>query len=165
MAGSVNGTAALIAVDYRMALYLHCASHSLNLAVVKSLQITSVRNMMGVVKRVFQFLAAHPKRERALEKAISDTQPASTVRKLKDLCRTRWVQRIDAMEVFCSLHKSIVACMENICSDGPHLWSPDSLTDARSLQLAISTCDFICALVITIFYLKYLQALTLNLQA
>ena len=69
------------------------------------------------------------------------------------------------MEVFCSLHQSIVACMENICSDGPHLWSPDSLTDESGLKLAISTCDFICALVITIFCLKYLQALTSNLQA
>ena len=69
------------------------------------------------------------------------------------------------MEVFCSLHQSIVACIENICSDGPHLWSPDSLTDARGLQLAISTCDFICALVITNFYLKYRHALTSNLQA
>ena len=76
----------------------------------------------------------------------------------------RWVQRIDAIEVFCSLHQSIVACMENICSDGPHLWNPDSLTDARGLQLAISTCDFICALVITNF-LKYLQTLTSNLQS
>ena len=55
--------------------------------------------------------------------------------------------------------------MENICSDGPHLWSPDSLTDARGLQLAISTCDFICALVITDFCLKYLQVLTSNIQA
>ena len=76
----------------------------------------------------------------------------------------RWVQRINVMEVFCSLHQSIVAFMENICSDGPHLWSLDSLTDARGLQLAISTCDFICALVITNFCLKYLQALTSNLQ-
>ena len=120
MVGSVNGTAALIAVDSPLALYLHCASHCLNLAAIKSLQITSVRNMMGVVERVFQFFAAHPKQQRALEKAISDTQPASTVRKLKDLCRTRWVQRIDAMEVFCSLHQSIIACIENICSDGPY---------------------------------------------
>ena len=165
MAGSVNGTAALIAVDYPLALYLHYASHCLNLAVVKSLQITSVCNMMGVVERVFQFFAAHLKQQRALEKAISDTQPASTVRKFKDLCRTRWVQRIDAMEVFCSLHQSIIACIENICSDGPYLWSPDLLTDARSLQLAISTCDFICALVITNVCLKYLQELTSNLQA
>ena len=81
------------------------------------------------------------------------------------MCRTRWVQRIDAIQVFRSLHKSTVACMESIYNDGPGQWSADSLTDARSLQLAISTTDFICALVITNSCLKYLQALTTNLQA
>ena len=55
--------------------------------------------------------------------------------------------------------------MEGICSDGPSLWSSASLTDARSLQLAVSTTDFICSLVITNSCLKYLQALTSNLQA
>ena len=114
MAGSVNGTAALITADYPLALYLHCASHCLNLAVVSSLQVTSVRNMMGVVGRVFQFFAAHPKRQRALKKAKADTQPASTVHKLKDLCCTRWVQHIDAMEV---LLPSSVHC----CLHGKHL--------------------------------------------
>ena len=81
MAGSVRGTAALITAQYPLALYLHCASHSLNLAVVKSLQVTSVRNMMGVVDRVSVFFAAHPKRQRALEKSIAETQPESTVSK------------------------------------------------------------------------------------
>ena len=61
MAGSVNGTAALIASDYPLAIYLHCTSHCLNLAVVKSLQITSVHNMMGVVERIFHCFAVHPK--------------------------------------------------------------------------------------------------------
>ena len=61
MAGSVNGTAALITQRYQLALYLHCAFHCLNLAVVKSLEITSVHNMMGVVGRIYQFFAAHPK--------------------------------------------------------------------------------------------------------
>ena len=75
MAGSVNGAAALITADYPLALYLHCASHYLNLAVVKLLQLTSVRNMMGIAEKVFQFFATHPKRQRALEKSISDTQP------------------------------------------------------------------------------------------
>ena len=112
MAGSVNGIAALIASDYPLAIYLHCTSHCLNLAVVTSLQITSVHNMMSIVERVFHFFAAHPKRQRALEQAILDTQPASTVHKLKDLCRTRWVQRIDTIEVFRSLHQSVVACSE-----------------------------------------------------
>ena len=165
MAGSANGTAALISADYPLAVYLHCSSHCLNLAVVKSLQVTTVRNMMGVVGRVFQFFAAHPKRQRALEKAIDEVNPESRVRKLKDLCQTRWVQRIDGMQVFCSLYQSVVACLESICSDGPRLWSPDSLTDARSLQLAITTTDFVCALVITNNCLHYLQTLTSNLQA
>ena len=60
MAGLVNGTAALVAVDYHLALYLHCASHCLNLAVVKSLQITSVCNIVGVVERVFHFFYCSP---------------------------------------------------------------------------------------------------------
>ena len=76
MAGLVNGIAALIAAQYPLALYSHCVSHCLNLAVVKSLQVTSVCNMMGVVDK------------------------------------------------------------ESICNDGPCLWTSDSVTDARTLQLA-----------------------------
>ena len=55
--------------------------------------------------------------------------------------------------------------MEGICNDGPWLWSPDALTDARSLQLAMTTTDFICAVVITYACLNHLQALTSSLQA
>ena len=44
-------------------------------------------------------------------------------------------------------------------------WTSDSATDARTLQLAITTTDFLSTLVITNFCLKYLQALTSNLQA
>ncbi len=145
MAGSVNGTAALISKQYPLALYLHCASHCLNLAVVKSLQITSIRNMMGVLERVYQFFSAHPKRQTALEKAISDSQPDSTVHKLKDMCRTRWVQRIDALQVFQYLHISTVTCMENICNDGPRKWSADSLTDARSTTSHINHRLYLCS--------------------
>ena len=158
MAGSVNGTAALIRAEYPLAIYLHCASHCLNLAVVKSLEVTSVRNMMGVVGRVYQFFAAHPKRQRAFEKAITDCQPSSTSQKLKDMCRTRWIQRIDAADVVKRLFLSIVDCLEHICNDGPGSWSTDSLTDARGLHLAITTTEFVSALVITNSCLKYIQA-------
>ena len=104
MAGRIRGTAALISAQYPLTLYLHCASHALILAVVKSLEVTSVRNMIGVVHRVSTFFSAHPKRQRALESAIAQNQPESAVSKLKDLCRTRWVQRIDALNVFQSLN-------------------------------------------------------------
>ena len=115
MAGSVNSTAALIQNEYPLAIYLHCASHCLNLAVVKSCEVTSVRNMMGVVGRVHQFFPAHLKRQKAFEKAVSERQPSSTSQTLKDMCRTRWIQRIDAADVFKRLCLSIVDCLENIC--------------------------------------------------
>ena len=132
---------------------------------VKSLEVTSVRNMMGVVGRVYQFFTAHPKRQGAFEKAITDCQPSSTSQKLKDMCRTRWIQRIDAANAFKCLFLSIVDCFEHICNDGPRLWSADSLTDARGLHLAITTTEFVSALVITNSCLKYIQALTSSLQA
>ena len=98
MAGSIKGTAAIIREQYPLALYLHCSSHWLNLAVIKSLQIPNIRNMIGVMDRVYIFFDSHPKRQIALDKAITETQPTSSVTKLKSLCRTRWIQRIDAQK-------------------------------------------------------------------
>ena len=121
MSGKTNGAAAIISSSYPLALYLHCASHSLNLAVVKSLDIPCVRNMIGIVNKVSKFFFAHPKRQRKLEDSISITQPSSTVHKLKDLCRTRWIERIDALKRFKDLHPSIVSCFESISSEGSTL--------------------------------------------
>ena len=128
MAGCVNGIATLITNEYPQALYLHGASYCFSLAVIKSLKFTSVHNMMNVVETVYHFFVASPKLQRAFEDSISETQPSSTVHKLKDLCRTRWVQRIDALSVFCSFYQATVVCMESICNDGPGLWTADTLT-------------------------------------
>ena len=46
MTGSIRGTAALITAKYPLTLYFHCASHCFNLAVVKSLQVTSIKNIV-----------------------------------------------------------------------------------------------------------------------
>ena len=75
VAGTVRGTAAVITSQYPLALYTHCPSHCLNLAVVKSLQITSVRNMMGVIEKVYQFFAVHPKRQRVKPQLIHNHHP------------------------------------------------------------------------------------------
>lgn len=164
MSGKTKGTAARISSLYPLALYTHCASHSLNLAVVASFEEVSVRNMIGVLNRLSVFFFAHPKRQKKLEEAIQNTQPESKVTKLKDLCRTRWIERIDALNRVKCLHSSIVACFESITAEGSHMWSPDSLTDASTLLHAIVTTDFISALVITSECLHYFLGLTRSLQ-
>ena len=165
MSGKTNGAAARISSQFPLALYVHCASHCLNLTVVSSLEEVSIRNMIGVVNQVSIFFSAHPKRQKKLEEVIENTQPESSVHKLKDLCRTRWIERIDALNRFQQLHSSLVACMENIRTEGTRNWSPDSVTDASTLLLAMTTTDFISALVITTACLKYLLGLTRSLQA
>ncbi len=62
MAGKTKGTAALITGLYPDALYLHCASHCLNLVISKSCEITSIPNMLGICKKVSDFFDSHPKR-------------------------------------------------------------------------------------------------------
>ena len=129
MSGATRGAAAIISRQYLAALYFHCSSHVLNLVVVKALDVTSVRNMMGTIERAATFFFAHHKRQKALERAIESTQPDTTKRKLKDLCRTRWVQRLEALDTFQQLLPSVVACMEAILEQGSS-WSRDSLIDA-----------------------------------
>lgn len=46
MSGKTNGAAAIISSDYSLATYLHCASHTLHLAVVKSHDVQCVLFMI-----------------------------------------------------------------------------------------------------------------------
>ena len=84
---------------------------------------------------------------------------------MKDLCRTRWIEKIDALQRFQQLLPSVAACMETITSEGLREWSSDSVTDATTLLLSISTTEFLSALVIITVCLQHLIGLTRSLQA
>lgn len=51
MAGRISGVQAKIRELYPAAIYVHCASHSLNLAVSKSCEIVDVRNTLGIIEK------------------------------------------------------------------------------------------------------------------
>ena len=129
-----------------------------------SFEEVNIRNMIGVVKRLSIFFFAHPKHQKKLEEAIQNTQPESNVLKLKDLCRTRWIERIDALDCIKKLYSSIIACFENISAEVSRMWSPDSVIDASTQLLVITKTEFIIALVITNECLQYLRSLTMSLQ-
>ena len=109
MSGKTNARTSSV---YPPAIYTHCVSHCLNLAVVASFEEPSIRNMISIVNRpsAFFFALAHPKQQKKLEEAIQNTQPGSNVLKLKDLCSTRWVECIDTLDQVKHLHSSVVAC-------------------------------------------------------
>ena len=93
-----RGVAARIREKCPKAVYTHCCSHKLNLALVKAMGITAVGNMMDTADKLVRFYNFSPKRQHNLEKCIDDIQDGKTDKvKLKELCRTRWVARYDAL--------------------------------------------------------------------
>ena len=68
MSGRYKGCAAVIQQKYPLAIYSHCCSHVLNLAVVKACSLIQVQNLFGVMEKVYRFFDNHPKRQYTLNK-------------------------------------------------------------------------------------------------
>ena len=86
MAGKSKGVAARIYSQYPKALYTHCASHRLNLCVMKCCSIREVSNMMQTADKISHFFNNSPKRQVRLEEWIESTLPEQNRKKLKELC-------------------------------------------------------------------------------
>lgn len=71
MAGRLSGCAAIISESYPKALYVHCASHCLNLCIVTASKLTPVTNMWSILLDVSMFFKYSPKRQSKLEDVIS----------------------------------------------------------------------------------------------
>ena len=55
-------------------------------------------------------------RQRLLDKTMEVSNPAPKAKKLKDECRTRWIQRIDSYIVFLELLPSVHMTLQAINS-------------------------------------------------
>ena len=159
MSGRYKGCAAVIQQKYPLAIYSHCCSHVLNLAVVKACSLIQVQNLFGVMEKVYRFFDNHPKRQYTLNKFCEKSSS-----KLKSLCKTRWLQRIDAFHIFMDVFDSIVKAFDHVSSNSL-AWSRDSVLDAVSLSKAMLYFEFIINLHTVERYLSYAESLTRSLQA
>ena len=164
MAGKTRGAASRIISKYPKALYTHCAAHRLNLCVMKCCSIREVSNMMQTADRISRFFSNSPKRQLFLEGWIESVLPEENRKKLKELCRTRWVERHEAFEVFSDLFMPTVCCLEAIVYSPPSDWNRETRSDAQSLLLAMSQFSFIVALVLTQKVVAYTKGLSVKLQ-
>ena len=125
MSGKYRGAAAIIQHDYTEVLYVHCVSHVLNLCVVAACIKQPNRNMYGVVDEICLFFTYSPKRQQELQGHIENL-PVGTTGKIKlvNLCKTQWVARIEALEVFRDMLPALVSTLEVIST--AHGWSAES---------------------------------------
>ena len=132
------------------ALYTHCSCHHLNLAVVASCGEQRVRNLMTNIKEISYFFNLSVPRKNCLEDKILLYCPESLKHKLKDVCRTRWVERIEGMDVFEELfvpvYYSLLVMKEN--NDTVH-YNNETSAKAESLFKLVDDFEFIVTVVVT----------------
>ena len=168
MSGKSWGVAARIMEQYPRALYTHCSSHGLNLCIVKSTSISDVRNMMDIADKVARFFNYSPKRLLALEWHINqlhqEQAEVSKRKKLKELCKIRWVERHDAFEAFFELFNAILSCLEEMARSTLADWNRETISDAQSYVHSLTDFKYIVTLTISKSILSYTKGLGVKLQ-
>ena len=136
---------------------MHCAAHTLNLCVVAACSLQLVKNMMAMMIKICLFFSNSPKRQLKFEKhALS--------RKLVDMCKTRWVARIDALEVFLNIFPAVIQALEVISEGASSGWNADSRCSAGNVLTCISQLKFVITFIVVIKCLVYIKGLTTSLK-
>ncbi len=143
IAGKHIGAAKRVQNTYPKAIYFHCASHRLNLAVGSACQLQTVRNMKGRVKTVADFFNNSPKRQGLLEEQIREFMPPQKHKTLVDVCRTRCILHIDGLIRFEEVFDPTMKALEIIKFNEDKSWNYDSCKDAAGLFATCSSFEFI----------------------
>lgn len=99
MSGAYSGVQKRILAKEPQAIYIHCASHNLNLVLNDACQnVAEVREYYDTIQKLYVFFSGSIKRWELLEGHLSGS---SGQRTLKQLCPTRWASRNDAIESTC----------------------------------------------------------------
>ena len=80
------------------AVYVHCMNHRLNLCVADTCSLQLVRSMWTIVRTISDFFNNSPKREQCLKAKVRELLPDYNDTVLIDVCRTRWIARLDGMD-------------------------------------------------------------------
>lgn len=105
---------------------------------------------MGTTDSIVRYFKYSPKHQQYFEECIDaefhSTSAKEKRTKLKELCRTRWVERHDAFAVFIDFLQPLMVCLENANSESE--WNNESHADAYSLLLALQKFSFVVCLVV-----------------
>lgn len=69
MSGEFHGAQAYVQSSFQLAIYVHCAAHSLNLAINSACEVVGIRNALGTIGYLHNFFR-WPKRLEVLKSEI-----------------------------------------------------------------------------------------------
>ena len=95
----INGLSANILRINKKAVYTH-HSHKLNLVVPAACSIQCIRNVLDQIKELSFFFTFSEPRQKMLKLSIENHAPDFLMKKLKNICYTRWVEQITVLDDF-----------------------------------------------------------------
>lgn len=171
MCGARSGVKSIVQDAAPKAMYYHCAAHRLNLSVVSACKIQAFKNAESYIGEIARFFNFSAKRQRLLDKAIEACDSTPRAKKLKDACRTRWVERIDSYAVFLELLPALHMCLQAMVD--PHLhddlgtdwsWDGETITKANGFLFQLQSSSFLVSFQVLVQVLQILRELTIKLQ-
>ena len=178
MAGALKGCQSCLKVEVPQAVYYHCSSHQLDLALSKACCVPEIHWMISSMKALGVFFKYSPKRQRRLESCVEHVNEERRVQKKSEItkkkfklqCETRWVERHTAMEDFHSLYEPLVMCLSQIshppcgAAKDQVKWDTKSTTEADGLLKDIQSSEFLIAFYICRYFFRYTKDISKQLQ-
>ena len=162
VSGYINGLSAHILRLNHKALYTHCHSHRLNLSVCDSCNIPIVSDLFNKVRETSDFFNSSETRLRFFESKVIETVEGSKSVKLKNVCRTRWIERIDGLTVFLNNFSAILKSFDEMMSGNS--FNRDTKVKAASFFKCLASFYFIFPLVVVTHSLELTLPVTRLLQ-
>ena len=78
---------------------------------MSSCNLREARNTHAAMSEISRFFLS-PKRAALFERVIDSSEDIAIAHRLKDVCRTRWIERVEAYVTFFELYMSIVTTMQ-----------------------------------------------------
>ncbi|MGH0123253.1 UNVERIFIED_CONTAM: hypothetical protein FKN15_011472 [Acipenser sinensis] len=122
MAGHLHGVRAKIAAEQPKAIFIHCADHSLNLALQEAVRaVPLARDTIEYTKDISAFIRMSAKRESVFEQvqkdlAAENSEDSVRFGKLKTLCPTRWAVGVKSVAALLHHYKALRNTLETIAS-------------------------------------------------
>ena len=172
MSGARSGCQAIVKQKAPKAIYFHCSAHRLNLAVVSACTIPAFKNAESYLGEIARFFGYSAKRQRLLDTAVDNISTPNKAKKLKDACRTRWIQRIDSYAVFEELLPAVRTTLEAMVYPRNFQellgnnwnWDGETVTKANGFLFQLESSSFLIAFKILLKIFSYLREITLKLQ-
>lgn len=135
----VNGVKTKIQKEYPSAIFVHCASHCLNLVINDLSRLTTIRNTFDTIKSIINYFRCSVIR--------------SEVLKLKSLCETRRTEKYKSIRHFSNNFTNIVRALEDFTANG----NGETRKKAYCLHPAILNSTFIVNLIVISKYSAVLE--------